>query len=116
MGTVFHFGADYEKHIYKQNPANRGVLLQTGFLSGDRNNNKQKKFTAIVPGKVGSKLFYVLPFFSGKKEAHKQRRDNLRGNPGFNPGTIPAECLFVCFLVLRSKRRPKGPETSKTLK
>eukprot|EP01059_Diplonema_ambulator_P025819 TRINITY_DN42911_c0_g1_i1.p1 TRINITY_DN42911_c0_g1~~TRINITY_DN42911_c0_g1_i1.p1 ORF type:complete len:243 (+),score=90.82 TRINITY_DN42911_c0_g1_i1:53-781(+) len=39
IGTIFHFGSDYQKHQYKQDPSHKGVLLQSGFWGLSRHPN-----------------------------------------------------------------------------
>ena len=39
VGTLFHFGADYQKWRFKQDGANRGVLLRRGFWGLSRHPN-----------------------------------------------------------------------------
>ncbi|PCH94632.1 MAG: oxidoreductase [Rhodobacteraceae bacterium] len=39
IGTVFHFGADYQKRRFKSNPANKGQLITSGFWGLSRHPN-----------------------------------------------------------------------------
>ncbi|MDW6004028.1 DUF1295 domain-containing protein [Vibrio mangrovi] len=48
IGTVYHFGSDYQKRRFKQNPINRGKLLNTGFWGTSRHPNYFGDFLIFV--------------------------------------------------------------------
>ena len=48
VGTVIHFGADYQKHRFKQRPDSRGKLLTTGFWAWCRHPNYFGDFLIYV--------------------------------------------------------------------
>ncbi len=48
VGTVIHFGSDYQKHRFKQRPENRGRLLTVGFWSLCRHPNYFGDFLIYV--------------------------------------------------------------------
>lgn len=39
VGTIWHFGGDYQKRRFKQNPTNKGKLINTGFWGLSRHPN-----------------------------------------------------------------------------
>jgi steroid 5-alpha reductase family enzyme len=39
VGTIFHFGSDYQKHIFKKDPGNSGRILDMGFWGLSRHPN-----------------------------------------------------------------------------
>lgn len=48
VGTIFHFGADYQKYVFKQNPANKGKLLTSGLWGFSRHPNYFGDFLIFV--------------------------------------------------------------------
>ena len=48
LGTVFHFGSDYQKRRFKQQPDTRGELLRTGFWGLSRHPNYFGDFLIFV--------------------------------------------------------------------
>ncbi|SJN56344.1 DUF1295 domain-containing protein [Vibrio ruber] len=48
IGTIYHFGSDYQKRRFKQNPNNRGKLLNTGFWGTSRHPNYFGDFLIFV--------------------------------------------------------------------
>jgi steroid 5-alpha reductase family enzyme len=48
IGTIFHFGSDYQKHRFKQQPNTRGKILDTGFWRYSRHPNYFGDFLIYV--------------------------------------------------------------------
>ncbi|WP_431686926.1 DUF1295 domain-containing protein [Hahella sp. NBU794] len=48
IGTIFHFGSDYQKHLFKQQPNSRGQILDTGFWRYSRHPNYFGDFLIYV--------------------------------------------------------------------
>ena len=66
VGTVFHFGGDYQKHRFKSDPANRGRLLDSGLWSLCRHPNYFGDFLVYVSFSVigGAAWGWIAPVFN----------------------------------------------------
>ncbi len=48
VGTIWHFGSDYQKRRFKQDPSNKGKLLLTGFWGYSRHPNYFGDFLIFI--------------------------------------------------------------------
>ena len=60
IGTSFHFGADLQKRKFRQNPANKGTLLKTGFWGMSRHPNYFGDFLIYLSFAVFSDSLFGL--------------------------------------------------------
>ncbi len=61
VGTVYHFGSDYQKRRFKQDPGNKGKILNTGFWATARHPNYFGDFLIFTSfGLLAGNLFGII--------------------------------------------------------